>query len=327
MEPTVRALRTVNGIGVKRLSIDEFAVCSPVQPRGELTEEEYAAYLEAADLKHDTYMRHCLRTPMPPAALRNVVTVNGTIVAWLPYDGVPRVIDRAFSDQHMNTIRDLARKHLGQDPDFQQRLADERGDVEKMTAEGFEHVIWALRDRAEPGKDYNAFPEGIPVREWSAMRRAEERARTGKEYPHIPHPTAQYSEDQRAAWAEWADRVEAAFRERFPAEHRLWEFQQRWESTRAERSEGPPLFVNPGNRILFEEFNRCTPAVVGDRIKARRDGWLVDLWTMPQREDDDGLKSCVFLYPSRAMHYADIPEGIRRHWDGTWAEIELNVVR
>ncbi|MFV0135550.1 hypothetical protein ACLGIH_20400 [Streptomyces sp. HMX87] len=291
-----------------------------------MSDEEYARFLAAADSRHDTYMQNG-RNPVRPTDCMYKVVVKRQVVAWVTADGVRHVIEGDHGPA-INQVRDLARKHLAADPKAQQMLADERGDIERMTAEWFPRIIGEFRGRAAPGSKLNRYPAGLTVREWTDQRYKEERARTGKQWPFIPNPTEEYTDRERAEWAAEADRYEAAFRERFPVEHRLWEFRQWWDRTQAQRAQEPPMDVKNGMRILIQECGVLVPAVIDATCNNKHNPEpTVDLRVKPSRAESDGLKRWVRLWPSRAVAYEDIPEDVRQHWDDTWAEIEKLVVQ
>ncbi|WNI17671.1 hypothetical protein [Actinacidiphila sp. ITFR-21] len=297
-------------------------MCSPPQFRGELSDEEYRPYLAAADLKHDTYMRWA-REPMPPGALHATVVVNQTAVAWIQYDGVARVIERTFPDPTMNTVRDLARQHLGADPLVQQHLADKRADIEKMGADTFPRVIGNFLGYAAPGSRFNDFPTGISVREWSNARRAEARITTGKEYPHVPHPTRELTDDERRPWADKAAEYAAAFERRFPAEFKAWEFRNWWDATRDDRYHGGSLNLRAEDRVLVELSGVLTPGVVLWKMKTELDGTeIVDLLVEPDsHREDDGHRHWIKLYSGYTMRYEDVPAEAREMWAQSWSAL------
>ncbi|MFJ3270954.1 hypothetical protein [Streptomyces sp. NPDC086776] len=322
IDELVGALHTLNGHGLKGASIEEFYVCSTPAARGQLTEEEYAPYLAAADLKHDTYMRDH-RYPMPPGALDRQVTVNGTVVAWLQFDGVARVVERRFSDPAMNTVRDAARRYLGTDPKVQLRLTDERGDIEKMSATAFPGVIGTFLEHAAPGARFNDYPTDMPVRVYTQVAHDAARKATGKKWPFVPNPTRERTETERKVWAAEAERYTEAFRQRFPTEYRAWEFRNWWESTRADRATGPMLGLKGDDRILWEFTGELLPGVVALRMKEEGDTEIVDLLIKPNLfgSGDEGLMTWVKVYPGRAMRYEDVPQDVRSAFEETWAEL------
>lgn len=269
IDQAARKLRLLHDVQAPGFTGREFRVCSTPSPRGELTEAEYAPYLAAADGKHDSYMRH--GAPWAPGDLAYEVTVRNTVVAWLPYDGTPRVITRDFGDRAMNQARDLAILHLGNDPTTQQKLADERGDIERLSVGGFHRVIFEHLDRASLGSSYNDFPTDMSVREWFAMRRQEERAKEQTQPqqprhakaghpPYVANPTVDYTDAQRRGWALEAAHFLAAFRDRYPREYTLWTTDQHWMSHG--RGRPGPLQVAPGERIGISDHRELLPAVV-----------------------------------------------------------------
>lgn len=323
----VERMRTLNVFRDKDVEFDEFRVCESPWPQGLMSDEEYAQLLAAMDSTHDTYMRWG-RHPVRPTDCVYKVVVQRQVVAWVTADGVRHVIEGDHGPA-INQVRDLARKHLAADPKAQQRLANERGDAERMDAEWFPRIIGEFRGRAAPGSKLNRYPDGLTVREWTERRYAEERERTGKQWPFIPNPTEEYTDRERDHWAFMADEYADWFRKRFPVEHRLWEFRQWWASTRAERYEGAPINPQVGDRIVWEFCDALIPAVVEARLSLHENERepRVDLRIKSQRAEDDGLNQYVQLWPGRAMAYEDIPEDVRKHWDDTWAEIEKHVVR
>ncbi|MDX3075915.1 hypothetical protein [Streptomyces sp. MI02-7b] len=269
IDQAAHKLRLLHDVQAPGFTGRVFRVCSTPSPCGELTEAEYAPYLAAADGKHNSYMRH--GAPWAPGDLAYEVTVKNTVVAWLPYDGMPRVITRDFGDRAMNQARDLAILHLGNDPATQQKLADERGDIDRLSVGGFRRVIFEHLERAALGSKYNDFPTDMSVREWFAMRRQEElekeqaqpqqswRAKQGYP-PYVPNPTVAYTDEQRRGWALEAAHYLAAFRDRYPHEYTLWTTDQHWSSHG--RGRPGPLQVAPGDRIGISDHRELLPAVV-----------------------------------------------------------------
>ncbi|MEV5264778.1 hypothetical protein [Streptomyces werraensis] len=322
MNAVVNGLRTLNGHGLRDLAITEMPVCGDPENRGELTEEEYAPYVAAADETHTNYMRwsHFL---VPPQCLHSTVSVSQTVVAWIQYDGVVRVIDRLFSKPHMNTIRDLAREHLGQDPEVQQRLANQRGEIGAMNAEGFRNTIWVYKRRAAPGSKTNDYPPGMSARAWDHANRRENTGPDKQTRPWIwpMNPTRELTEQERAHWAKEAQRYADAFRDRFPDDFRRWDFRNWWEATRADRARRAPLGLKADERVLVELWDQVLPAVVswpGHRRTASTE--TVDLAVKPGPgiPDQDGYLPWVNLYAGRVLRYEDVPEQWRGDWDETW---------
>lgn len=316
--------RTISG-NVKGMLIDRHYVCSPPEFRGDLSEEEYAPYRAAADLKHEEYMRWGL-TRMPAGALRNTVVVNDTVVAWLQYDGVPRVIERHFWDPFMNTVRDLAREHLGQDQEVQQRLADRRGDIENMTAKGFSFLIEVYTKRATEGSEFNDYPTDIPVRVFNAQKRDAARQATGLDFPSVPNPTRRLTDEERALWDKEADRYTYEFRARFPVEHRLWKFDQWWQSTHRRRANESALAPEVDDRIVFDDEGTLAPAVVETLLRStdQSEGVRVDLLMLDTRSGrrEASRMQGVVLWPGRALRYQHVPADLRQIWDCTWTHLE-----
>ena len=117
-----------------------FAVCAVPSGRGELTEEEYAPYLAAADGKHNSYMRH--GAPWAKSDLAYEVVSQRTVVAWITYDGERHIIERDLRNSAMNRARDIAREHLGMSGEAQQELADDCAHIDSATAEGLIRASW-----------------------------------------------------------------------------------------------------------------------------------------------------------------------------------------
>ncbi|WP_369042286.1 hypothetical protein [Streptomyces sp. Midd1] len=203
-----KALRTLNTRGVKGdFVISEQHVLTGAHPRGMLTEEQYAPHLAAADARTLDYMTWG-RFPVTPAALAYTVVVDGAPVAWLQYDGLVRVIDGPLGSPTRHTIRRLAREYLGQDPAVQQRLADQRADIDRMSAEAFPGVIGAFRRHAAPGSKMNDYPAGMTVRDYDHKYRTPREPQTpGNSYAwnHPPNPTRELTDAERKTWAEKAE--------------------------------------------------------------------------------------------------------------------------
>ncbi|WP_329271836.1 hypothetical protein [Streptomyces sp. NBC_01451] len=314
----------MNGHGIKELSITQQSVCGGAKFRGQLTDEEFAPYVAAADARLMNYMRW-RDIPTTPEALHTTVSVNQTVVAWLQFDGVVRVIDRKFEERALNTARDLARRFLGQDAGVQQQLADGRGDIEKMSAEAFPRVIGAFAERAAPGSRTNDYPPGVSVREWEHANRVQNTGRDKDIRPWVypMNPTRELTDDERTRWRQEADRYIEAFRTRFPAEHKAWQFRGWWDSTRAERATDEPLGLRADERILIEYEGMVIPAVVAWPMRQRDQRERVDLVVEPRHQGsgEDGHLTWVDVYPGRALRYEDVPKNVRSGWENTWAEL------
>ncbi|QKV90382.1 hypothetical protein HUT19_41125 [Streptomyces sp. NA02950] len=275
-------LRKLHSFREKGIEGHSFGVCAFPQGQGQLTDEEYAQYLAAADGKHDTYMRH--GAPFAPGDLVYEVIVNGTVVAWLPYDGVLRSPDREFPDPLMNEARDFARRHLGVDQETQQSLADERGDIERMSASGFVSVIFEHLERAERGSKFNDFPTDIPVRVYDARRHQEAKekaAATGRPIQSWPNPTVEYREQQRREWALEAAHYLAAFRDRFPAEYVMWTTLRHHDAHRKGKKLKLPE-LKPYDRIGIRDYRGMTPVIV-----LKTEMWHSKLFASLRSEDEE----------------------------------------
>lgn len=322
-EDLIHGLRVLRPFKSKPIEGRSFGVCASPSPRGKLTEQEYAPYLAAADGKHDSYMRH--GAPWADGDLAYEVTVKDTVVAWLPYDGVPRVIEHDFGDPDMNRARDLAREHLGADPKAQQELAEERGDIRRLSAEGFARVIGQHLHRAEHGSQFTDFPLDISVSEWSRRRLAEARAKAEEEtrgktlsgyeaqcvaWPHVPNPTVEYTDQQRREWAAQAARYLAAYRERFPREYTIWTTHQHHAAHR-EGKKLPPLQVGPGDRIGIMSLREMKPAIL---LKVEEFG--KDLHASIRTED--GEFDRVWIYPQKVTPGPELLPETRDLWQPVW---------
>ncbi|MCX4515910.1 hypothetical protein OHA27_37975 [Streptomyces sp. NBC_01619] len=308
----LRLLRSVKSAGIRGRA---FGVCAFPSGQGRLTEEEYAPYLAAADGKHDSYMRH--GAPWAATDLAYEVTVNDTVVAWLPYDGTPRVIERDFDDPKMNMARDLAREHLGAAPEVQQMLADDRGDIERLSAGGFAQVIYEHLNRAELGSRFNDFPADVSVRTYFEIARALKAQEEGaprssgspRHYPHVPNPTVEYSVQQRREWAGKAAQYLAAFRERFPNEYTVWMTNQHLAARRTGKL--APLDVHAGDRIGLTLSGHPMPAIIL-KVEARGAELLASLRT---QEEELHRK---WIYPRIVTPEAELLPETRALWQPVW---------
>ncbi|MEU5425207.1 hypothetical protein AB0H73_06315 [Streptomyces olivoreticuli] len=241
----------------------EFPVCGSPAPRNELTEEEYAPYRAAAEGKHDAYMRH--GAPYAPGDLAYHLVVNHTMIAWLPYDGVPRVVERDFGHAGMNRIRNLARVHLGADPIVQQRLANKRADINHMDADGFDFVIFRYRSKAQEGSKFNDFPLEMSTREYTARvgeRLRLERGLGPDEHVYVPNPTREYTRKEREAWSREAERYDKAFLERLPQEYVAWSTQMHLKR-RQQRGDLGSVQLQERDWVAFDRgISGFEPAVV-----------------------------------------------------------------
>lgn len=327
---TVAALRTLNTHHkVKGFTLKHQAVLTCEHPRGLLTDEEYAPHVAAADARTLDYMSWG-RSPVIPTALRCTVTVDGTPVAWILYSGQVQVVERTFDVPRMNTIRDLAREHLGQDPEIQQKLADKRADIDLMSAEAFRHAIGAFRGYAAPGSQMNDYPEGMTVREYNHKYRTPRVGRPGEagQWNYPPNPTRELTDAERKTWAAKVDRYTEAFRSKYPQDHRAWEFENWWESTRSSRASGEPLELKADERIVIDICRELIPAVVSWPMRTDNDGdEVVDLYIDEPGHGaaDDGHKKWVKIWPGRVLRYDDVPEDVRGQWDETWDRLVKRV--
>ncbi|MEU1816156.1 hypothetical protein ABZ543_13295 [Streptomyces roseifaciens] len=296
----------------------EFPVCRFPAPRAILTEEEYAPYLAAADGKHDSYMRH--GAPYAPGDLAYELVVDGVVVAWLPYDGIPRVIERDFVDARLNRARDLARVHLGADPVVQQRLANARADIDRMDADGFAFVIGEYRGRAKHGSKFNDFPLEISVREYgvreAARLRLERGLGTGKHVP-VPNPTREYTLTEREAWSREAKRYDDAFQERFPQEYVAWSTQVHLKRRR-QRSDLGSVVLKARDWVAFERDNASFEPAVVTHVREPR-GWAregtADLLT------EKGIVQWVPLFPWVLVPARKLLPKSHEMWRSTWEEL------
>ncbi|AWN24775.1 hypothetical protein [Streptomyces sp. NEAU-S7GS2] len=263
-------LRTLQSFKSNGIEGHDFGVCALPKQQGKLTDEEYAAYLAAAEGKHDTYMRH--GAPFASGDLAYEVIVNGTVVAWIPYDGVPRVIDRNLGDEKMHLACDLARASLGDAPETQQMLADARGEIELLSPNGFTTVIYEHLERAARGSKFNDFPPETSVREYFRVRTAQARANAEKtatqrgwtlrsSHVYVPNPTVEYTDQQRRAWALEAARYLAAYQDKFPTSYTLWVTNQHHAAHRDAKAR-KPLQIQPGDRVGFMDNREMKPAVI-----------------------------------------------------------------
>lgn len=325
IDKAVQALRTLNPAGVKGWDIRQMAVCGHPENRGDLPDETWLPYLAAADLKHDTYMRW-RSMPMPAGTLHSTVVVNEVIVAWLQYDGMPRVVEGTFTQPLENTVRDLARTHLGAEPEVQQRLADERADIEKMSADAFPGVIGEFAYYTRPGSKFNDFPLDMTVREWSHLRLTERRAATGQQFPFVPNPTRELTDEERHSWWSRVDEYTAAFKRRFPAESEAWEFRKWWNATREERYAAGSLDLRAGERVLIEDHshNVLLAAVVAWRLRENSNGSEnVHLFIEPDHPSGDEKEYLrnVVIHPGCAMRHEDVPRKSRHMWRDAWTAL------
>ena len=326
-EDPVRNLRRLHSFKSNGMEGHPFGVCAHPRPRGHLNEEEYASYLAAADGKHDTYMRH--GAPWAPSDLAYEVTASNTVVAWLPYDGVPRVIERDFGNADMNRARDLAREHLGADLDAQQRLTDERGDLEHLSPAGFRGVIYEHLDRARRNSEFNDFPTDIPVREYFSLRRAEALAKAENAAPagagsghfgvnrethvFVPNPTVKYTDQQRREWAAQAAHYLAAYRDRFPADYTLWTTHRHHEAHRYGKKLSP-LEVQPGDRVGIMRSRTMTPAIL-----LAVEGFGADLRASVRVEDGEFER--VWIRPQNLTPEAELLPETRAVWAPLWEHL------
>lgn len=326
-EDAVRDLRKLRSFKTKDIVGHPFGVCALPMPQGQLTDEEYAPYLAAADGKHDSYMRH--GAPWAPSDLAYEVTVRSTVVAWLPYNGVPRVIERDFSDAEMNRARDLAREHLGADPETQQTLADERGAIERLSADGFARVIHEHLDRAEHGSVFNDYPTHISVREYDRLRSAELQAEAKAKadprpghfsgsreiHVHVPNPTVEYTDQQRREWALEAAHYLAAYRDRFPTEYTLWMTDQHHTAHREGKKLGP-LQVRPGDRVGFTRFHEMKPAII---LSVEEGG--ADLSASIRTEEDEFER--WWIYPQNVTPETELLPETRELFGPKWDRLTV----
>ncbi|OEV13238.1 hypothetical protein AN218_04475 [Streptomyces nanshensis] len=267
-------------------------------PQGKLTEAQYAPIREAADSHFDGYMRH--RSDGAAHHLRYSVTVRNTVVAYLLFDGVVRIVP-CLPTAEMREAAQLAEVQLGADPGIQQDLADERCDPKYATAQGLRSGIGRLLARAEAGSQFLDFPPG-PVRGHRG-----------------PNPVAAYSEAQRREWAGQAAELLEVFRSRFPAAYALWHEDQadraRWR--RGAGGGGPDLSefeagdrvgVTLGNDGVFPALVlTCDPGSTHNVLRLR----------LPHRDVDVPPRAA----PPRLTPYGVLQPQTRELWARYWAEM------
>ncbi|MFB7763715.1 hypothetical protein [Streptomyces xiamenensis] len=254
----VSAMRKLWNFRSKEVKLQSFGVCAIPPFRGILTEGEYGPIFRAAEAKHDAYMQE--GTDGAADNLAYCLYVRNSVVAYILHDGAVRVIERDFGDSLMNEYRDLARRHLGTSEEAQQMLADDRGDVDLMSLEGFQlHIDKCLR-RAEPGSRYNEYPEGMTVREYDNANRKWSESEQRWIWPR--NPTVEYSETRRRYWAGMAAWYLNEFKKRHPLEYLSWFELMR----RTANNVYPTPILRKGDRVIlttaYVQGGNFVPAIV-----------------------------------------------------------------
>lgn len=323
----VHNLRALRPFRSKDIEGRPFGVCAVPQVRVELTEEEYAPYLAAANGKHDSYMRH--GAPWAKSDLAYEVVSQGTVVAWITYDGERHIIERDLPTSALNRARDIAREHLGMNDKAQQELADDCADIEYATAEGLIRAAGNYLNRAERGSRFNDFPTDMTVREYFARERAKLQAEAGPDragntpWPSVPNPTVEYSDEQRHHWAAEAARYLIALRDRFPDAYAAWVTQERHTANRRARMAACGatewlMDLKPGDRLAVGE-RTLVPALVvatttagpaGPRITVRTEEGI-------HREVRAVWEDVCTVTPLDAL----LPE-TRELWGPVWEDLE-----
>lgn len=309
----IAALQMMDGRGIEGLTlVSDFPVCAGPPAVGLLTEEEYAPVRAAADLRHDTYMRLSGRILVPGDALYGYVSVNGTVVAWLAYDGTVRTTRAAFDDKHMNMIRTLAAAHLGQFPKVQQELADLRGDIDRMSVGGFTSSIFELLDRCGHGSKTNDWPASMTFRQWQDANKKPS-TEQGRRWSYPMNPTREYTDTERAEWAGEAHRYLTAFRERFPTAFEQWMTRRWFETSWNRRARGGPIEVKADDRLLIDIDGALQAAVVVIACRGLK-SYDPHADLMLKR----GLRTWVRLHPGQTIRYEDLRPDQRAAYAEAW---------